>query len=371
MVGRCRRPVEIQALGGWLVVLAGMGAVVVSCYAVVSEPLAEGSKDGAGTETETGTEGSPFAQVARVGLGSIVWSLSGSPDGRWLASATIGGEARLRDLVTGRAVVLEQGRMGSVRTVTVSPDGRVLAVTGGDRAVRLWDLAAGTGPSTLETRAGDTKCAAFSPDGGLLAVGGGNGCNISLWDLSRRRWVAALDGHRTGVVAVAFAPDGRRLVAGDAEGIWSVWDWDAAAGRCRERARTRGHTNGISGVVFSADGAWFATACYADPAVRLWDAATGAPRGELPGSPAGVGALGLSPDGAMLAVAGRNGTTRLWDTDRWQSLGSVRANTRALQSVAFSPSGDTLMTGGADGALRIWDVGRAVTGDGRPAAGVE
>ena len=66
---------------------------------------------------------------------------------------------------------------------------------------------------------------------------------------------------------------------------------------------------------FSPDGRTLATAS-ADKTARLWDAATGQPRGEPLNHEGPVYAVSFSPDGRTLATASVDNTARLWDAAR-------------------------------------------------------
>lgn len=78
-------------------------------------------------------------------------------------------------------------------------------------------------------------------------------------------------------LAVRLSPDGRRLAVGDNEGQVNVLDVGAALPSDEEQLNYLGHIGRVSRLVFSPDGALVASAG-ADGSIRVWDANTGAPR---------------------------------------------------------------------------------------------
>jgi WD40 repeat protein len=160
--------------------------------------------------------------------------------------------------------------------------------------------------------------------------------------------------------ALAFAPGGSRLASSDSAGIVKLRD--VATGRERATLRACENRPGVTAMVISPDGALLVTAGVQDRSVRIWDAASGAPRGELLRMDSGVTALAFSPDGTTLAMARGDGTAELWGVAPPREKGSVRAQGRRLQVVAFSSDGRLLATGGLDGTVRFWDLAQALGG---------
>ena len=186
---------------------------------------------------------------------------------------------------------------------------------------------------------------AWSPDGSLIAAGS---TDVHVLEAATGRSVATLGGHERESAWVAFLPDGKLLVTSD---FSHVRLWDVAAGR--ELARVQAHTAWIYCVAVAPDGRTLASVGL-DERVKLWDAATLAPKGELrlKGS---TEAVAYSPDGATLALPiGTKVSLRDANT-----LGNERVLGRhrgTVKGLAFSPDGKHLAAGGDDKLLRIWNV---------------
>lgn len=177
------------------------------------------------------------------------------------------------------------------------------------------------------------------------------------WNPVLTEWSVSLEGHTDEVSSVAFSPDGAKL----ASGSWdrSVRMWDLAT--MRELAVLRGHSMAVTHVAFSPDGAMLASCGggQEDGTVRLWDVATGQEIAVLQGHAGCVDCVAFSPDGTMLASCGalqKDCGVRLWDVRARRELAVLRGHTRGVVSVAFSPDGARLVSGSWDKTVRLWDV---------------
>jgi WD40 repeat protein len=75
-----------------------------------------------------------------------------------------------------------------------------------------------------------------------------------------------------------------------------------------------------------------------------------------------IGATRLSPDGQVLAVAGRTfahnvpKTIQLWQLPEQRKLLQLHGHLDAIGGLAFSPDGRTLASSHENGVIRLWNV---------------
>lgn len=193
---------------------------------------------------------------------------------------------------------------------------------------------------------------AFSPDGKKLAVASSIG--IWIYNANTYKEFALLTGNweklpsRT-YIKVKYSPDGRILAS--INNNYEIHFWNTYTGNLM--AKTRRNQYGINDIVFSPYGKTLVSSGN-DATIRFWDSQTGNLKGVI-SEQRGVQALGISPDGKIIASSGgEDNAIRLWDFKTRQNVATLTGATQNIHSLAFSPNGVLLVSGGGDSSIMLW-----------------
>src|SRR5262249_45593619 len=146
--------------------------------------------------------------------------------------------------------------------------------------------------------------------------------------------------------SAVYSPDRTTVLTNSKDHLARLWD--TATGRPRG-APLKHSLNQVRALAFSPDGKMVATACLRDKVVlgqaRIWDAATGRPLSPWLEHRNQVASLAFSPDSRLLATGDYDMAVRFWEAPGGKPCGSVLPQRDIVVSLAFSPDGRTLVAG--------------------------
>jgi WD40 repeat protein len=255
-------------------------------------------------------EGKDAKEVKAAHL-SLVESLAFSPDGKYLVSGSFQ-EIAIWDPKTGELKNKITGFAHEIVSLAFSADGKLLATGGGapteEGEVKFFDTTSWKLTGEIKNGHSDTVYGlSFNPDGKMITT-----CSadkfVKVWEVATGKFVKSFEGHTHHVLDVGWSPDGKFLASAGGDNTVKVWDFDKG-----EQARTiNAHGKQVTRLMFIGKKLEVLT-CGGDSQVKVFNVTNGGAVKTYAGGADFIYAIGVSPDGALVAAGGQEGIVRLYN----------------------------------------------------------
>ena len=145
-----------------------------------------------------------------------------SPDGRYVATASVDFTGRILDARSLRAIGQPLDHNNELRCVDFSPDGRLVATGGADNRARIWSVPQGEPRGRPLVHDGAVLWVDFSSNNRRILTCSEDG-TARVWDTLEGAPASQKLQHGSAVTYGQFTPDGRRAFTVSEDGLARMW----------------------------------------------------------------------------------------------------------------------------------------------------
>ena len=254
------------------------------------------------------------------GHNSMVISLCFSPDGKYLATGGLDGQAIVWNVETGDSiqVIRFPDRKLAIFSVDISPDGKMLATADWGGYVNIWDIETGERIQAVSPHERMGVYQVKFSSNGVYFISAGLDRKLKLTEIDTGQEIRVFTGHTELVNSINLSPERDRIITSGWDGTIRVWDFYSGL----QLLRIRAHEGGVYNAKFDATGEYIVSGGD-DFLVKEWDASTGDMICQLAGHQGGVGDINITEDHKYIISGSRDGSIRIWDLNEEKEIVSM------------------------------------------------
>lgn len=254
-------------------------------------------------------------------------------------------------LVLRGTLEAHNGWVTALATTPAKPD--LLLSASRDKTLITWQLTRddqqyGVPKKSFKGHSHIIQDAVISPDG-FFALSASWDNTLRLWNLETGETTQKFIGHTNDVLSVSIAKNSRQIVSASRDKTVKVWN---TIGQCM--STLEGHSDWVSSVRFSPDDSPTVISAGWDKLVKSWDLSDYKLTADYIGHTGYVSTITISPDGTLVASAGKDGIIILWDLNIQAELYTLVTGAE-VHALAFSPNRYWLTAATAN-SIKIYDL---------------
>jgi WD40 repeat protein/serine/threonine protein kinase len=314
--------------------------------------IAFGCRDGSVRLWDFEPNGTSDGEITTlVGSGIDTESVAFSSSARFLSAVEGDGTIVVWDTNSKKEFVRLDTEEFRPRFLAFVDDQAMLIALNAEGTCRRWEIS-GSGVEPVESieLASRWQAATTGPESDCITLATSNGETL-VWNVvsGERRVLEGISLNRgRSPLTLLWDSQGKQFAAGHRSETVDIW----SDGHSPPHAYG-GHHGTVRAIAFHPFGELLATSGNRDPAVKLWDTATGDLIALLR-EPANAHAAAFSSDGQFLAAGGADRTIWVWEVVRPRSFRRWAAHEDVVTQVAISPDGSLIASGSADGSVALW-----------------
>ena len=292
-------------------------------------------------DVNTGRESYTFS-----GHLSPIYSIALSPDGKIMASGSLGPKIKLWDLTTKSILRNLKGHHSGSKSLVFSKEGDLLFSGSFDKTIKVWSTSTGKEEQSMKTISGSVYSLAVHPEKPFLFAGTHNG-TLEIWNYAKKRRELKMKIHDGTVHSLQLSSDGKFLLSAGADHLIKRWSFGPRYRKLFLEQTYKGHTDQVLSLAVAKKGNFFASGSK-DHTIRFWDLITGKDLHTFQEHQGAVQDLKFSKDEKYLGSASVDKTIKLWNLKKKKLSKSFAAHDTPVHSLAFLPNGKNLITAGEE-----------------------
>lgn len=319
-----------------------------------------------------------FTLLQQLSMGqNPIDTVSVNATGEWLAF----GSSRLGQLLvyewqSESYILKQQGHFDSMNSLTYSPDGSRVVTASEDGKIKVWDVVSGFCLVTLEGHTSSVTQIQFAKRGQVLFSSSLDG-TVRAWDLIRYRNFRVFTGaERIQFTCLAVDPSGE-VVCGGSSDSFDIHVWSVQTGQLVDQLS--GHEGPVSCLSISQETGVLASASW-DKTIRIWSLFGRSQQVEPIEVYSDVLALTTRPDGEQVAVSTLSGQISIFEISSARQVGNIdckkdilsgrnledrftaknSARSKFFTTINYSFDGLSIVAGGNNNSICLYDVANEV-----------